>query len=66
MKTNRNELIRRLLCGITINSRIWFVYGKKQFEGEKQDALSPRLEEGYLLPLPGKWGSLAINPIFWK
>ena len=43
MKTNRNELIRKLLSGVTDDElETWFEYGKKQ------DAL---------FPLQEKWGS---------
>ena len=64
MKTNRNELIRRLLSGITNDQLQNLVRVREEarrfipaMRGEKQDALSPHREEGYLFPLPGKWES---------
>ena len=52
-----------------MNSRIWFERGKKQdvlfpqSEGEKQGALSPRLEEGLLFPPQEKWESSNYSDI---
>ena len=52
-----------------MNSRIWFERGKKQdvlfpqSEGEKQDALSLRLEEGLLFLPQEKWESSNYSDI---
>ena len=60
MKTNRNELIRRLLSGITNDELQNLVQVREEarrhipaMRGEKQDALSPH-REGLLFPPQGK------------
>ena len=49
MKTNRNELIRRLLSGVT--------------EAELEHLVRVRKKQDALFPLQEKWGQV-INPLF--